>query len=395
MRGMFRSNLSVVVVRDRPSAGGGICNYYDAISKHLENEVHFVDVGRPHSFYKQSCSRLTRYTVLRLLSDWFSLVLKIFRVRPDLVHVNPGVDEEFRALPREAVNILIALMLRKRVLVFWRGWPNSWVTRPEFPGGNKGFISQIYRKASAHIVLATRFKEDLLRWGFNTPIHVETTVASDDILAASPADPADRNPKHLLYLSRVEVAKGVFELLDAYRILKAKDPEYSLTIAGDGPDLEALRGYASTLGLADLSFTGFVSGDAKVESYRQGGIFCFLSYTEGMPNAVLEAMAMGLPLVSSDAGGLRDILKDGQTGFIVQFLKGTETKKRFNPVEIADAIERLANNPELYARIARHNAAYASERFSAPVVAKRLESIYRDVIMGDQIAVAENSIAVK
>ena len=325
---------------------------------------------------------LSRSTLWRLCYDWLALLLRILRYWPDIVHLNPGLDvTTFRSLRRDAVNLLIARALGRRVLVFWRGWQNHWCGRPEFPGGNKGVLSRIYRLASAHIVLSERFKEDLMRWGFGTPIHVETTVVADELVQEVPRQP-DKNAvaMHLLYLSRVEVGKGVFELLDAYKLLKVRNPGYTLTIAGDGPALEALKVGADELGLRDVHFPGFLSGQRKIDCFRNASVFCFLSYTEGMPNAVLEAMAMGLPIVSSDAGGLRDILQDGVTGFIVPPLEGAPEQKRFDPMRVADAIERLVNDPESCARISRQNAHYARERFAAPKVAQRLESIYTSVL---------------
>ena len=124
-----------------------------------------------------------------------------------------------------------------------------------------------------------------------------------------------------------------------------------MTIGGDGPDLEALKAYTKQLELTDVTFTGFLKGQAKVDCYRQGSVFCFLSYTEGMPNAVLEALAMGLPVVSSDAGGLKDILRNGENGFIVLPDNNAAPKKKFNPQAVADAIERLVETPELQERI--------------------------------------------
>ena len=124
-----------------------------------------------------------------------------------------------------------------------------------------------------------------------------------------------------------------------------------------------------------MIFTGFVSGEAKLRCYQEASIFCFLSYTEGMPNAVLEAMAMGLPLVSSDAGGLQDILADGATGFIVHQKPEAPVRRKFDPSEVAGRVERIARDQELYERICIHNREYARERFSAKNVARRLEAI--------------------
>lgn len=374
--------MKILITRDRESSGGGIFNYYQSIAGHLTSEIHFIDVGRPFSFYGRQSSALVRFTALRLVWDWLKLFVKILRVRPNLVHVNPCLDlPTFRSLLRDAVNVLIGRLCRRPVLVFWRGWENEWCGKPEFPKGNKGLLCRIYKMAAAQVVLSERFKNDLLRWGFDMPIYVETTVVSDQCLAgaAHPPQP-DKSLTNLLYLSRVEVPKGVFELLDAYRILKARNPAYTLTIAGDGPDLDALQEYAKKLELRNVVFAGFLKGEAKVNCYRQGGVFCFLSYTEGMPNAVLEALAMGLPVVSSGAGGLQDILRDGENGFIVPLLQDVPWRKKFDPLVVADAIDRLVQNPGLYQRVAVLNSRYGRERFGAPAVARRLEAIYCDIL---------------
>lgn len=378
------SRLTVIIARDRESSGGGIFNYYQSVGKHLASNVHFVGVGRPYDFYGKKGPLLFRSTSLRLLWDWLALFFKIIRTWPDIVHVNPSLDPPtFRSLRRDAMNILIGRLLGRPVLVFWRGWENIYSGKPEFPGGNKSLLCRIYKMGAVHIVLSERFRQDLLRWGFETPIYVETTVVADDCLRGAPAPKSGQVRTNLLYLSRVEVAKGVFELLDAYKILKDRNPAYTMTIGGDGPDLEALRNYAMEQGLADVTFSGFLKGEAKVKCYNEGSIFCFLSYTEGMPNAVLEALAMGFPILSSDAGGLRDILKDGENGFILPPNVDAPLKKKFEPLAVANAIERLAASPELYERIATVNWRYARQRFAAPVVAKRLEDIYRDVLSRD------------
>jgi glycosyltransferase involved in cell wall biosynthesis len=385
-----RQPPTVVIVRDRASSGGGIYNYYSAVAPHLHSRISFCDSGKPHGFYgdhKGPGSRLLEFTPMRLLIDWLTLVCKVLRFWPDVVLLNPCLDPPtYRSLRRDAVNILIGRLFRRRVLAFWRGWENAYSGRPEFPGGNKSVLCRIYKMAAAHIVLSERFRKDLLHWGFETPIHVETTVVSDDCLAgaATPPQPG-RVRTNLLYLSRVEVAKGVFELLDAYRILKNRNPAYTLTIAGDGPDLAALRAYAGELQSQDVVFTGFLQGKVKVDCYRRGSVFCFLSYTEGMPNAVLEALAMGMPVVSSDAGGLRDILRDGENGFIVPPLAGAPPRKQFDPLAVANAIDRLTQSPELYERIAIVNWRYARARFAAPMVAKRLEAIYGS-LSSDELA---------
>ncbi|MCX6865353.1 MAG: glycosyltransferase, partial [Verrucomicrobia bacterium] len=252
--------MKIVIVRDRESAGGGIFNYYRAISKHLSVAHELVDVGRSYSF---------------------CLLGKLCRF-PDLVHLNPTLDPiEMRSLPRDAVSLLLAKLLRRKVLVFWRGWDNVACGTPEFPRGNRGWLSRVYRMADAHIVLAGDFRDDLRRWGFKAPIHLETTVVADAVLELQPeaARPAAPAPFRILFLSRVEVAKGIFEMLEAFALLEARSPsKYQFTIAGDGPSLEEMKQRARDLELKGIEFKGYVQGVAKSSCYAAADVFCFPSY---------------------------------------------------------------------------------------------------------------------
>jgi glycosyltransferase involved in cell wall biosynthesis len=380
-----QKNMEVIIVRDRASAGGGIYNYYQAVARHLEMRHRLIDVGRPHGYYgnKSRGWFVSMPTPMRLFFDWVGLVVNLIR-RRGIVHLNVCLDPaELRSLRRDAVNLLLAKLFRRPVIVFWRGWDNDACGTPEFPRGNSGWMSRIYRWADAHIVLASDFRDDLRRWGFTTPIYLETTVVADSILESCPELRTARAPGvfRLLFLSRVEVAKGVLELLDALAILSERKPGYyQLKVAGDGPDLEILKRRASDLGLSNVVFTGYVEGTQRSECYADADAFCFLSYNEGMPNAVLEAMAVGLPLVSSRAGGLKDILENGVTGYITTYDRSADLGCRFSPGEVANLIERLAAEPETHQRMAAHNWSYARERFAAKKVAARLESIYQDVL---------------
>ena len=376
--------MQVLIVRDRASSGGGIYNYYQAIAPHLKVRYRFVDVGRPHNCYgSQSRTWLVRLpTPLRLLIDWVNLAVQIIRW-PGLVLLNPSLDPvEMRSLRRDAVNLFLAKLFRRSVIVFWRGWEGAACGTPEFPRGNAAWMSRVYRWANAHIVLASDFRNDLRRWGFVSPVYLETTVVADFIIDGLEVAKIQREDKvfHLLYLSRVEVAKGVFELLDAVALLDNRHPgRYDLTIAGDGPDLISLKHRASELRLRNVDFIGYVDGNRKVRCLAEASAFCFLSYTEGMPNAALEAMAAGLPLVSSDAGGLKDILQNGVTGFIVAQDCSSKVGARFSPNDVAERIELLAASDKLCRRIGAHNRQYAHERFAAAKVASRLQVIYREV----------------
>ncbi|KJJ84766.1 glycosyltransferase [Candidatus Omnitrophus magneticus] len=376
--------MKILIVKDRNSAGGGIVNYYNALKKYFTLNIKFNDVGRPFSFYsgKMKLSAIIeKITAVRLLSDYIKLIWNIITFHPDIVHLNVTLDKSKKALKREAVNIFIAKLFARKIIVFWRGWYYEYSGKPEFPCGNNSFIYKQFSKSDTFIVLSNSFKEDLLRWGFKAPIFIETTTFDSSI-----GDPAENKKqiaydisakaKKILFLSRVKIEKGVLELLDAYKILKTKDSDYKLTIVGDGPHLEIAKKYAKEKNINNVTFAGLVTGIHRREYYKECGIFCLPSYTEGMPNTVLEAMAMGLIIIASDVGGLKDILLNNKTGFILKKYDEMENGKKFNPNEIAQKILEISCNKKLLEEISSNNKKYAMNHFHPAEVTKRLEKIY-------------------
>jgi glycosyltransferase involved in cell wall biosynthesis len=367
--------MKVLIARDRESAGGGIVTYYDALSGYFTMDVAYTPVGRPYSFYSGKVSLFTRHTLARLFLDYLRLIHKLIVFRPDVVVINTSLSAEGLSTARDSMNILISKVFRRRTIVFCHGFVSGASAFP-FRGGNRGIVCRLYRMCDAFIVLAGQLRDDLKRWGFHQPIYMETTTIGKDLMEDGTIKQGHvpENKRSLLYLSRIERRKGIIELIDAYRLLKQQDAGYELFIAGNGPDLQSVAEYIAQKELRDIHMLGYVTGEEKVKAFRKASIFCFPSYFgEGMPVSVLEAMVLGLPLVSSDVAGLKDILEDGRNGVI---LRGV------NPEEIVRGILELVRNDGLRQRISDHNKEYAANTFHPKKCAKRLEDIFRSTARG-------------
>jgi glycosyltransferase involved in cell wall biosynthesis len=109
----------------------------------------------------------------------------------------------------------------------------------------------------------------------------------------------------------------------------------------------------------------------KFDVFVKADIFLFPTYGEGLPVALLEAMAYGLPVVSRPVGGIKDFFEQGTMGFLAQSL---------NPEEFADHLENLINNPALRHEISVFNRQYAKLHFSASKVAGVFSRIYDEVL---------------
>lgn len=124
--------------------------------------------------------------------------------------------------------------------------------------------------------------------------------------------------KILLVVSRLHPAKGIDILIEALAVLKSKGKEYQLWIAGDGPEKENLHAQAKDVGVAaDIRWLGGVS--ELVPLYKKASLFILPSRMEGMPNALLEAMSCGLPVVTSNASpGPLEYVVHGETGLVFE-----------------------------------------------------------------------------
>lgn len=122
-----------------------------------------------------------------------------------------------------------------------------------------------------------------------------------------PAAQRSWQPLRMLFVGRVVYQKGLDLLLDALAGFEAQD--WSLTIGGDGPRLESLRQQAAALGLGErVEFCGWLDRQELVERLAAANLFVHPSRHEGMPNAVLEAMASGLPVLASQIAGNEELV---------------------------------------------------------------------------------------
>lgn len=128
----------------------------------------------------------------------------------------------------------------------------------------------------------------------------------------------DENFIILLFVGYLDTFKGVFELLEAFYEINKKCSDVILIIVGEGPKSAEIKEKIQKLSLDKfVILTGKISPLSIHEYYQSTDIFVLPSYTEGIPLSVLEAMACGLPIISSCVGGIPEVVNDGKNGFLV------------------------------------------------------------------------------
>lgn len=175
----------------------------------------------------------------------------------------------------------------------------------------------------------------------------------------------------LVHVSRLAFEKNIDFVLRVLARVKQRIPEVLLIIVGEGPARSQLEAQARTLGLAENTlFTGYLDRDGPLEDcYRAGNAFVFASRTETQGLVLLEAMALGIPVVSTAVMGTREVLAGSEGALIAED----------DEDDFTDKVVRLLSDPGLQARLARGAVAHA-QSWSAPALAERMLSLYRHVI---------------
>lgn len=202
-----------------------------------------------------------------------------------------------------------------------------------------------------------RFAIEVLGFEKTYALIIPNWTARDEHLEIGQQRSLRSGPAHrLLFLGWLEEAKGVMELLQSAVELTHAGIRVHLTFAGDGTALPMGREFVATHKLDDhVDFAGWVDGAVKNQLLRESDVFVLPSWSEGLPNAMIEAMSAGLPCVVTDVGMISDFVTDGRDALVVP------------PRDVSAltaALIRLIGNSDLRNTIAANGHALAKSQFS-------------------------------
>ena len=179
----------------------------------------------------------------------------------------------------------------------------------------------------------------------------------------------------VLTVARLVPIKNVQRLLDAMAIARARVADAHLVVVGDGPESGTLREHAAALGIASaVTFAGFVPHAETPDFYRAADVFALSSDFDNSPNVVLEAMASGLPVVTTDVGGVRELVADRTGATAGAVVVPSE------PAALAAGLEQYLAAPDAAHAAGVHNRTRAVAEFSWRTSALRLLDVYHRVV---------------
>jgi len=230
---------------------------------------------------------------------------------------------------------------------------------------------------NAVLVPSIAMRETLERYGVDVPIEiVPTGIRLREFVGGEGArfrarQGIDPGRPVALFVGRVAFEKNIDFLIRMLPYVRREIADVLLVICGEGPAERSLRKLVSELGLTEsVRFVGYLDrAEALLDCYRAADVFVFASRTETQGLVLLEAMTLGLPVVSTSVMGTRDILDPGKGALVALE----------DPQDFAAATVRVLSDAVLRERLSREAIEYAGS-WGAPQTARRLEAFYRQVI---------------
>ena len=314
-----------------------------------------------------SLSDIGHISLKKLLKYFFLLkhISNVVReIRPELVYITPNAGR--KAFFKDFIVVQMLKSMGCKVIAHYHNkgvsvYQSKWVYNFFY----KRFFSNL-----KVILLAENLYKDMAKYVKREDVYICPNGIPSSCKEEMEARRNNVIP-HLLFLSNLLISKGVIVLLDALKILKEK--EYTFVcqfIGGETAEINAVQFFeeVNKRELSDLvTYVGRKVREEKEAFFRQADIFVFPTYYETFGLVNLEAMEYKLPVISTNEGGIPDIVKDGENGLICE---------KQNPVSLADCIAKLLDDEEL--RVKMGSAGH--EKFCREFTLDKFENRMRDIL---------------
>jgi glycosyltransferase involved in cell wall biosynthesis len=297
----------------------------------------------------------------------FAFAKDILSFQPDVVHINTALTE--RSIVRDAVLAKIAKLMGKRVVLAVHGGKYLIENTP-----NSTIEATVRRLLTAVdvVVVYSEFERQHLgrRWPDIDCRMLPNAIPGERIGSSGRANTVPA----LVYFGRMHESKGLHELVEACGTLARSGFEFSLDAYGEGPMRgQFVQEMSAALG-ERFTYGGVVSGDDKWDILSGADVFVLPSrYGEGLPMAMLEAMARGCIVIAGDVASVSSVVDDGTNGFLV---------KPYDPAGLASKIKLVLSDKPSWPRIREAAMETVRENFEIKGYIEELSAIYRAAAAG-------------
>lgn len=320
----------IALIGPLPPPAGGMANQTRQLAELLRGEGLDVDLVRTNPPYRPQW--IGKFKGVRALFRLLPYLLRLWSAagRADVMHVmaNSGWSWHLFAAPA----VWIAVMRGVPVVVNYRGGEAD-----EFLARSRRWVLPTLAKADGVLVPSGFLQVVFARHGVAT--RIVPNVVDLARFTQRRSEQARACVPHLMVARNLEPIYGIPVALEAFALILTEFPQARLSIAGSGPLASQLEDMANRLGVrGHVHFTGRLDRDEMAALFATADVMLNPSRVDNTPNSVLEALASGVPVVSTAVGGVPHLVQDGRSALLVP---------RDDSVAMAAAAMRLLRSPEL------------------------------------------------
>lgn len=339
----------------------GISTLVRQIIKHGQSDFYHFEAGRRDG-EKINCRWIFQQM---LLVPRFLKIIR--REKIDLAHINTTLVS--LSIIRDAALVLAARTLKRPVLLHLHG---GRFLMEDFDNRVLAKITEkMFRAADVIAVLSDHEKESLRRRWKNLNIEVLPNAVEIDEVPLIERE--SKNEKTIIYLGRLHESKGLFEIIEACRVLKNEGFEFQFKCFGAGALKHFFTAEMSQILGDKFYFGGVIAGAKKWNELAKSDIFLLPSrYGEGLPMAMLEAMAANCVVVVADVASVRAVISDGENGLMVE---------PYNTPQIIEKLKFLLSDRADFETLRRNARRTVEDNFAFTDYIAKLEKIYAEIAL--------------
>lgn len=301
-------------------------------------------------------------TKLKKISFAIKALLKFKKNAADknIIHIHMSSRGSFY---RKSLFILKAYKMNKKIILHIHGSEFQKFYQEECNDLLKKYVKNIFSKCNKVIALSDEWKLILSEIVDINKIE----VLYNAIEVKCHKSKKDYSKKKILFLGRVGRRKGAYDILKVAPTIISRHPDVEFIIAGDG-EVEELRELSKNKNIDKwVNILGWTSGDEKINLLKEATIYLLPSYNEGMPISVLEAMSYRLPILSTNIGGIPQLVTNEVEGYLFD---AGDLKK------IEEALDKILSNNVLREKLGKNSYNKVKEEFNLEKNIQKLYDIY-------------------
>ena len=276
----------------------------------------------------------------------------------DIVHIHVGLRT---SVNRKLIFARIALLFRKKIIVHFHPATEKHLFDPMFSGN----IKHLFELSNKLLVLSPKWIEWINEAYRGNKYNIQVLY--------NPCPSVKRSiqrENYILYAGILSDRKGYNRLIEAFSKIAAKYPDWKIKFAGNG-EIEKGKSLAVKFGIEQQTeFLGWIAGNTKESIFQHASIYCLPSWGEGFPMGVIDAIAYGIPVITTPVGGLEKVFHDGIDAMIYE---------TYDLKMLADKLEQLIKSETYRNSIVNEADKLVCSDFNIITICNKIEKIYENM----------------